>query len=80
MRSRKPLQDVMTGTTADGKKLRRVATGFWNPFGICRDIYGRGFAVDNDPDAMPPCRLLHIVEFEDSGTIRRGWSGQKPQL
>src|SRR5258706_7128342 len=23
--------------TADGKKLRRVATGFWNPFGICRD-------------------------------------------
>ena len=36
--------------TADGKKLRRVATGFWNPFGICRDIYGRLFAVDNDPD------------------------------
>src|SRR5262249_10514954 len=27
--------------TADGKKLRRVATGFWNPFGICRDIRGR---------------------------------------
>src|SRR5438105_10517381 len=29
--------------SADGKKLRRVATGFWNPFGICRDICGRTF-------------------------------------
>ena len=38
--------------TADGKKLRRVATGFWNPFGSCRDIFGRLFAVDNDPDAI----------------------------
>src|SRR5262245_24482738 len=25
--------------TADGKKLRRVATGFWNPFGSGRDIF-----------------------------------------
>src|ERR1700722_18693976 len=30
---------------ADGKKLRRIATGFWNPFGTCRDIYGRIFTV-----------------------------------
>ncbi|MBL8797940.1 MAG: hypothetical protein JNM56_28840, partial [Planctomycetia bacterium] len=43
--------------TADGKQLRRLATGFWNPFGSCRDIFGRLFVVDNDPDAMPPCRL-----------------------
>src|SRR5262249_44131169 len=35
--------------TADGKRLRRVATGFWNPFGVCTDIFGRVFAVDNDP-------------------------------
>ena len=48
--------------TADGKKLRRVATGFWNPFGAGRDIFGRLFAVDNDPDAMPPCRMVHVVE------------------
>src|SRR5262245_18545359 len=27
--------------TADGKELRRVATGFWNPFGACRDVFNR---------------------------------------
>ena len=65
--------------TADGKKLRRVATGFWNPFGVCRDIYGRMFAVDNDPDAMPPCRLLHVVEGGDYGfQFRYGRSGRHP--
>src|SRR5437763_7526245 len=31
--------------TADGKKLRNVATGFWNPFGSCRDIFGRLLVV-----------------------------------
>src|SRR5262245_21147027 len=65
--------------TADGKKLRRVATGFWNPFGVCTDIFGRVFAVDNDPDAMPPCRLLHIVEGGDYGyQFRYGRSGRHP--
>ncbi len=65
--------------TADGKKLRRVATGFWNPFGVCRDIYGRIFAVDNDPDAAPPCRLLHVVEGADFGyQFRYGRSGRHP--
>ena len=24
------------------------------------------FIVDNDPDASPPCRLLHIVEGGDA--------------
>jgi putative membrane-bound dehydrogenase-like protein len=63
--------------TADGKKLRRVATGFWNPFGICTDIFGRVFAVDNDPDAMPPCRMLHVVEGGDYGyQFRYGRSGR----
>jgi putative membrane-bound dehydrogenase-like protein len=65
--------------TGDGKKLRRVATGFWNPFGICRDIFGRMFAVDNDPDAMPPCRMVHIVEGGDYGyQYRYGRSGRHP--
>jgi putative membrane-bound dehydrogenase-like protein len=65
--------------TADGGKLRRVATGFWNPFGVCRDIFGRIFAVDNDPDAMPPCRLLHVVEGGDYGyQFRYGRSGRHP--
>ncbi|MGH7058047.1 MAG: PVC-type heme-binding CxxCH protein, partial [Acetobacteraceae bacterium] len=65
--------------SANGGKLRRVATGFWNPFGVCRDIFGRIFAVDNDPDAMPPCRLLHVVEGGDYGyQFRYGRSGRHP--
>src|SRR5262245_2395202 len=74
--------------TAGGKKLRRVATGFWNPFGICRDVFGRLFAVDNDPDAMPPCRLMHVVEGADFGYqfrygragrhVFQAWNGQLP--
>ncbi len=65
--------------TAEGGKLRRVATGFWNPFGICRDVFGRIFAVDNDPDAMPPCRLVHVVEGGDYGyQFRYGRSGRHP--
>ncbi len=65
--------------TADGKKLRRVATGFWNPFGSCRDIFGRLFVVDNDPDASPPSRLLHVVEGGDYGfQFRYGRAGRHP--
>ncbi|QJW99408.1 PVC-type heme-binding CxxCH protein [Frigoriglobus tundricola] len=65
--------------TADGKKLRRVATGFWNPFGSCRDIFGRLFVVDNDPDASPPCRLLDVVEGGDYGfQFRYGRAGRHP--
>lgn len=65
--------------TAEGRNLRRIATGFWNPFGICRDIFGRIFAVDNDPDAMPPCRLIHVVEGGDYGyQYRYGRSGRHP--
>jgi putative membrane-bound dehydrogenase-like protein len=62
---------------ADGRELRRVATGFWNPFGTCRDIYGRLFVVDNDPDSMPPCRMLHVIEGGDYGyQFRYGRSGR----
>jgi putative membrane-bound dehydrogenase-like protein len=63
--------------TADGKRLRRVATGFWNPFGTCRDIFGHLFAVDNDPDEMPPCRMVHVVEGGDYGfQFRYGRAGR----
>jgi len=63
----------------EGKKLRRVATGFWNPFHMCFDAFGRLFAVDNDPDSRPPCRLLHIVEGGDYGyRFRYGRKGLHP--
>ena len=73
---------------ADGSGLEQIATGFWNPFHLCLDAYDRLFAVDNDPDWRPPCRLLHIVPGGDYGyrfrNGRRGlhpftsWFGQLP--
>jgi putative membrane-bound dehydrogenase-like protein len=63
----------------DGSKLARVATGFWNPFHQALDPFGRLFAVDNDPDARPPCRLLHVVEGGDYGfRFRNGRRGLHP--
>ncbi len=63
----------------DGAGLERIATGFWNPFGICTDPTGRIFAVGNDPDARPPCRLVHVVEAGDYGyQFRFGRSGMHP--
>jgi putative membrane-bound dehydrogenase-like protein len=63
----------------EGKNLRRIATGFWNPFHLCFDAFGRLFAVDNDPDSRPPCRLLHIVEGGDYGyRFRNGRKGVHP--
>lgn len=64
---------------ADGRGLERLATGFWNPFGICVDPFGRIFAVDNDPSASPPCRLLHVVPQGNYGyQYRYGSSGIHP--
>jgi putative membrane-bound dehydrogenase-like protein len=64
---------------ADGVGLSRVATGLWNPFGSCRDGLGRFFVVDGDPDASPPCRLLHIVDGGNYGyQYRYGRSGSHP--
>lgn len=51
----------------DGSKLEEFATGFWNPFDLKFDSYGRLICVDNDPDARGPNRLLHIVEKGDYG-------------
>ena len=63
----------------DGTQLERVATGFWNPFHVAFDVFGRLFAVDNDPDSRPPCRLLHIVEGGDYGyRFRNGRKGLHP--
>jgi putative membrane-bound dehydrogenase-like protein len=63
----------------DGSKLERVATGFWNPFHLTFDVFGRLFAVDNDPDSRPPCRLLHIVQGGDYGyRFRNGRKGLHP--
>lgn len=65
--------------TKDGKRLRRMATGFWNAFGVCVDPWGNVFATDNDPDSRPPCRLHHIVEEGDYGyQFRYGRSGLHP--
>ncbi|HUR39492.1 MAG TPA: PVC-type heme-binding CxxCH protein, partial [Planctomycetota bacterium] len=63
----------------DGSKLERVATGFWNPFHLCFDPMGRLFAVDNDPDSRPPCRLIHVVPGADYGyKFRNGRKGLHP--
>ena len=57
----------------DGSGLKRIATGFWNPFHMTFDRWGRLFAVDNDPDARGPCRLLHIVQDGDYGYRFKLW-------
>ena len=54
----------------DGSNLRRVARGFWNPFGVCVRRDGTMFAAENDPGVRPPCRLLHVVEGADFGYQR----------
>jgi putative membrane-bound dehydrogenase-like protein len=74
--------------TADGKNIRHIARGVWNPFALCVVPDGRIFAVDNDPDSSPPCRLLRIVDAGDYGYLyqygRAGthplqcWNGELP--
>ncbi|REJ84652.1 MAG: hypothetical protein DWQ34_10725 [Planctomycetota bacterium] len=63
----------------DGTQLSHWATGFWNPHASCVDAFGRLFTVDNDPDSLPPCRLLHIIEGGDYGyRFRNGRKGLHP--
>jgi hypothetical protein len=57
--------------SAEGGKLRRVARGFWNPFGVCVRADGEIFVAENDPGSRPPCRLLHVVQGGDYGYQRR---------
>jgi putative membrane-bound dehydrogenase-like protein len=63
----------------DGHELQQVATGLWNPFSLCVVPDGRMFAVDNDPDSMPSCRLLQIVWDGDYGfKYQYGRAGNHP--
>lgn len=72
----------------DGSGLERVATGFWNPYALTTDREGRVIAVDNDPDARGPNRLLHIIPGGDYGYKNQfgrfglhpylGWEGDLP--
>lgn len=75
-------------STLDGRGLRRLAVGFWNPFSLCVVPDGRIFAVDNDPDSSPPCRMVHVVwggdygfrnEYGRAGTHPlQAWNGELP--
>jgi len=63
----------------NGTHLQRIATGFWNPFGLCRDEAGRLLMVDNDADAMPPCRIVNVQPGGDYGfQFRFGRAGTHP--
>lgn len=63
----------------DGSNVERFATGFWNPFGMVFDRHGRLWAAGNDPDAMPPNRLMHVTEAADFGfQFRFGRAGIHP--
>ncbi len=74
--------------SADGGNVERYATGFWNPFHMAVDPFGRLFVVDNDPHSHPPCRLLHVVPGGNYGFKYRngahglhpftGWNGETP--
>lgn len=54
-------------SSVEGKELRRIARGFWNPFGLIVRSDGEIFAAENDPGSRPPCRLLNVVEGGDYG-------------
>ncbi len=63
----------------DGSNLTRQSTGHWNAFGMAYDLAGNLFSTDNDPNAIPPNRLLHIVPGADFGyEYRYGRSGLHP--
>lgn len=65
--------------TRDGEKLRRFATGFWNPYGVCHAPGGHVFATDNDPSSRPPSRLHYVIDGGDYGyQYRYGRSGHHP--
>jgi putative membrane-bound dehydrogenase-like protein len=64
---------------AQGRVLTRIARGFWNPFGLGVDPSGTVWAVDNDPDGRPPCRLIDVVPGADYGfEFRYGRTGMHP--
>lgn len=63
----------------DGSDLVRQSTGHWNAFGMSYDLSGNLFSTDNDPNATPPNRLLHVIPGADFGyEYRYGRSGRHP--
>ena len=72
----------------DGSAIEEYATGFWNPFDLEFDQRGYLLAVDNDPDARGPNRLVHVVQHGDYGYKSmyggggnhpyQGWDGSLP--
>lgn len=53
--------------SADGNNMRRIARGFWNPFGLTVTEGGEIFTCENDPGSRPPCRFLQVIEGADYG-------------
>ncbi|MFC4874087.1 PVC-type heme-binding CxxCH protein [Negadavirga shengliensis] len=72
--------NIMRAKT-DGSQLEEFATGFWNPFDLKFDNYGRLLVADNDPDSRGPNRLVHAVLDADFGYQSLfGGSGIHPYL
>ncbi|MBL9171951.1 MAG: hypothetical protein JNL10_00325 [Verrucomicrobiales bacterium] len=72
---------VVVRCQPDGSRLELFATGFWNAFGLGFDGQGRLLLVDNDPDARPPCRLLHVIPGGNYGfQFRHGRDGLSPLI
>jgi hypothetical protein len=64
---------------AQGRGLTRIARGFWNPFGLGVDPNGQLWAIDNDPDGRPPCRLIDVAPRGEYGfEFRYGRTGLHP--
>ncbi|MDN3687536.1 PVC-type heme-binding CxxCH protein [Cyclobacterium jeungdonense] len=65
----------------DGSELEIFSTGYWNPFDLKFDNYGRLLVADNDPDSRGPNRLVHAVKGSDFGYQSFfGGSGIHPYL
>jgi putative membrane-bound dehydrogenase-like protein len=65
----------------DGSDLEIFSTGYWNPFDLKFDNYGRLLVADNDPDSRGPNRLVHAVKGSDFGYKSLfGGSGIHPYL
>lgn len=65
----------------DGTELEIFSTGYWNPFDLKFDNYGRLLVADNDPDSRGPNRLVHAVKGSDFGYQSLfGGSGIHPYL
>ncbi|MEO1526033.1 MAG: PVC-type heme-binding CxxCH protein, partial [Planctomycetota bacterium] len=63
----------------DVSSLSRQSTGHWTAFGMAFDLSGNLYSTDNDPNATPPNRLLHVVPGADFGyEYRYGRSGRHP--